>query len=427
MKKKALSIGLVGALILTSLPSLVQAKTFSDVPPNHWAYGVIDEISNVGLMQGIGQNKFSPNTQTTYAEFFTMLYNIAPAKYKRSYSDTWHYTQAQEGAWYAESLKWAYHYMLINNNIYMDPSKPISRGEMALAYDDFLETFYRQSLDRNVTSSYYEDIGGLDYVHRHAVEVLSYNGLIFGRQSGKFVPQAGMTRAESATMLSRVQKFTKEYQDAYSPQVPELPEFPQAPEIPDKPERPSTPEIPQIPEIPLWGTHDSLLDALEYDYRENYQTTYNRAQAEEVLYYVNEYRKMHGVEPVKLSPVLTTAALIRANETATIPGIYDTYDLYYVYIQGLKAQGKSAHTRPDGSRFSTVIQDIGLGDIRNYGLSENLWTPLERMTPKELVDGWYASEGHRRNMLNPRAKYMGFAENNDKSHNCYVNIQLFGR
>ena len=46
---------------------------FTDVPASHWAAGFIEYLASVGVVSGVGDNKFDPNGQVTSVQFAKML------------------------------------------------------------------------------------------------------------------------------------------------------------------------------------------------------------------------------------------------------------------------------------------------------------------------------------------------------------------
>ena len=50
--KKLASAMIILTLSATAVAFPAEAKTFSDVPQSHWAYSVIDEASDDGIMKG---------------------------------------------------------------------------------------------------------------------------------------------------------------------------------------------------------------------------------------------------------------------------------------------------------------------------------------------------------------------------------------
>ena len=100
----------------------------------------------------------------------------------------------------------------------------------------------------------------------------------------------------------------------------------------------------------------------------------------EVVDLVNEERAKEGIAPVELDLALCDAADIRAQE----------------------AKKSFSHSRPNGQRCFTVLSEAGI----TYRIAgENLGGHIK--TPKRAVSAWMHSEGHRKNIMNPRFTHIG--------------------
>lgn len=102
--------------------------------------------------------------------------------------------------------------------------------------------------------------------------------------------------------------------------------------------------------------------------------------ASEVLRLVNIERAKAGLSSYTTNQTITAAANKRANETSV----------------------SFSHTRPDGSGFSTVLQEFG---ISYRAAGENI--AYGQRTPQEVVTGWMNSPGHRANILNANFNKIG--------------------
>ena len=100
--------------------------------------------------------------------------------------------------------------------------------------------------------------------------------------------------------------------------------------------------------------------------------------AEEVLRLTNAERAKVGVQPLKFSTDLTASALIRAMELPQ----------------------KFSHTRPNGYNFDSAFV-TGKGHV----IGENL--AGGQTTPKQVVQAWMDSPGHRKNMLSKNYHEIG--------------------
>ncbi|MBR6383492.1 MAG: SH3 domain-containing protein [Lachnospiraceae bacterium] len=116
---------------------------------------------------------------------------------------------------------------------------------------------------------------------------------------------------------------------------------------------------------------------------ENQSEENNKEQTEstlasQIVAICNEYRVAEGLEPLTEDPELDALAQIRAEEIV-------------VYFE---------HERPDGSDCFTVMKDY-----KCTLCGENI--AAGQGNPKEVVDAWMDSEGHRANIMNKDFKRIG--------------------
>ena len=116
------------------------------------------------------------------------------------------------------------------------------------------------------------------------------------------------------------------------------------------------------------------------------------ANAQSVVNQVNRERAARGLSTLRIDPVLTAAAQIRAKEIVQ----------------------KFSHTRPDGTKWSTVSSAA-------YG--ENI--AKGQRTADKVMAAWMTSSGHRANIL--RASYGSIGVACLQSGGVYYWVQLFGR
>ena len=176
--------------------------------------------------------------------------------------------------------------------------------------------------------------------------------------------------------------------------------------------------------VPTIPTDNRDYDQLLKEDAANNTVENHAKEAQEVLDLVNAYRAQAGVQPLKLSPILSKAADIRAREDLT--DFHASTKKEYNDELWRRHDAGTAHTRPDGSKFSTVINDIGWNyDGYPRTLAENMVSTSTHYTSKKLVDGWYNSPRHRANMLLPKIEYMGYGLSTEKPFGYECAIQLF--
>ena len=116
------------------------------------------------------------------------------------------------------------------------------------------------------------------------------------------------------------------------------------------------------------------------------------ANAQSVVNQVNRERAARGLSALRVDPALTAAAQIRAREIVQ----------------------KFSHTRPDGTKWSTV-SSVAYGENIAKG----------QRTADKVMAAWMSSDGHRRNIL--RAGFGSIGVCFLKVGNVYHWVQLFGR
>ena len=122
-----------------------------------------------------------------------------------------------------------------------------------------------------------------------------------------------------------------------------------------------------------------------------------KAYAYKVYELVNREREKAGAEPLDYREDIAGAATLRAEEIV----------------------GNYTHTRPDGSKFSIVFDEL---DIAKRASGENIYT--SPITPEAAVNGWMASEGHRNNILKEKYTATGIGIYQDKAGGLHW-VQLF--
>lgn len=385
--KKLASAMIILTLSATAVAFPAEAKTFSDVPQSHWAYSVIDEASDDGIMNGKAAGVFAPNATLTRAEYATMLYNLAP---ESDVMKLVHGSTADNGlydvdgnAWYADTVSWAVaRGVFKNNGGSFSPNRTITREEMAVATYEFLHKYCdgKFVLD-SIYKGFTDDAAFSSSANRDKVYILVNNGIIAGKSDGSFDPQGSLTRAEAAAMAVRVADIVAS-------------------------------------EAPADTLEMSAEAALASD---SAQITSDEKNFIDLL---NNERASVGVHQLKVSPLLMEAAEIRAREVVEKCASI-TYDEFCSYDSSF------FHARLDGSCAYTVLDDVMdnsttlLSSRISYG--ENLarrWG-TKPFSPQEGFNCLMTSQAHVDNMLDSMYDYVGVAHYSDGQHAVWV--QVFAR
>lgn len=385
--KKLASAMIVLTLSATAVAFPAEAKTFSDVPQSHWAYSVIDEASDDGIMNGKAAGVFAPNATLTRAEYATMLYNLAP---ESDVMKLVHGSTADNGlydvdgnAWYADTVSWAVaRGMFKNNDGSFSPNRTITREEMAVATYEFLHKYCdgKFVLD-SIYKGFTDDAAFSSSANRDKVYILVNNGIIAGKSDGSFDPQGSLTRAEAAAMAVRVA-------DIVASEAP--------------------------------------ADTLEMSAEAALASGSAQITSDEKIFIdlLNNERASAGVHQLKVSPLLMEAAEIRAREVVEKCASIN-YDEFCSYDSSF------FHARLDGSRAYTVLDDVMdnsttlLSSRISYGENLARRRGTKPFSPQEGFNCLMTSQAHVDNMLDSMYDYVGVAHYSDGQHAVWV--QVFAR
>lgn len=202
--KKAISL-IVTLVLLVSMS--VTAAAFTDVPNTHWAAYDIMWANATGLMNGMGNDEFAPETEVNRAMLVTVLWRMekSPAPTQKS-----PFTDLMQD-WYKDPVAWAYENKIVNGM-----SATSFAPENTLTREQAATIFYNYSVYKGYNTSATTDLAtypdgaktspwaekGLSWANAAA--------LITGIQEAdllKLAPQGNATRAQLATILHRYNDF----------------------------------------------------------------------------------------------------------------------------------------------------------------------------------------------------------------------------
>ena len=196
MRKRRLAAGAVGiTLALTMVPASAFAAsvTFTDVPSDHWASSFISEMADKGVMSGVGNNKFSPSSTLTGAEFVTMIV-------RQFYEDK---IGASGDMWYSAFMDVAEKEGILSSTG-ITAEGTISRYDMAQLMYNVLKAQGITTSPLSDTSKV-ADWASVPSSYRDAVSVCYNMGMLSGIDSkGTFGGNGNMDRAQAAVVMSRL-------------------------------------------------------------------------------------------------------------------------------------------------------------------------------------------------------------------------------
>ena len=174
---------------------------FPDVTEGDWFYDAVRYAYENSLMDGVGDNLFAPNSETTRAQLVTILYRLEG---EPEVSGTSEFTDVEADTWYTDAVAWAAENGIVNgvSDTEFAPGDDITREQLAAI-------LYRYAAYQGYDVSQRADLSGFgdaESISGYAQEALSWahaQGLVLGFEDGSLRPQGTASRAQIAAVLMR--------------------------------------------------------------------------------------------------------------------------------------------------------------------------------------------------------------------------------
>lgn len=179
-----------------------EKETFKDVKKNDWYYEAVEYVANKGLMNGTGNDEFTPDANTTRGMIVTILYRLEGSP-EVSMST---FTDVANTEYYAKAVAWAKKNGIVNGygEGKFGPNDVITREQLAAImyrYSNYKKYDTSVGEDTNILS--YNDISELSEYAVSSMQWACGAGLVNGIGDGKLAPKGNATRAQLATILMR--------------------------------------------------------------------------------------------------------------------------------------------------------------------------------------------------------------------------------
>jgi len=210
MKTRLISI-LLAFLWLPLLFSGASAAVpaFSDVPPDAWYAEEANWCRENNIINGTGDNAFSPGVAMTRAMLAMILYRITenPQAASPTFTDV--------PDWCADAVGWAAEqgYMSGYGNGLFGAGDPVTR-------EQFAAILWRYAGRPAAEADAFADEGAISDYARPAVLWAKAENIVSGVGENRFDPQGPVTRAQAAVILYR-------YLNRESPEIPDPPITPE--------------------------------------------------------------------------------------------------------------------------------------------------------------------------------------------------------
>ena len=173
---------------------------FHDVTEGDWFYDAVRCAYENSLMDGVGDNLFAPNSQTTRAQLVTILHRLAG---QPAVSGDLIFTDVEAGTWYADAVAWAAENGIVNGttDTTFAPGEDITREQLVTVLYRYAES-KGYDVSASADLSGYPDAGQVQDYAQPAMAWAVAEGIVEG-VDGNLNPTGDATRAQIATILMR--------------------------------------------------------------------------------------------------------------------------------------------------------------------------------------------------------------------------------
>ncbi len=226
MKFKRYIAAALSAAVIAASAAAAAAADFTDIS-GHWAEAMITDLADRGIVNGVSETEFNPDGTVTRAEFLKMAMEatgIETVPYRDGEC-----LDAKKSDWYAQYLQSILDKGLVPENMVAGYNLEVKRGE-----DGTVKTHYSGAFNANLPITREEMAVIAQYTYQYtrnantmkdmkqgedlpftdadqisgwaheAVKLAYAQGFISGMETGAFEPKATLTRAEAATIISRM-------------------------------------------------------------------------------------------------------------------------------------------------------------------------------------------------------------------------------
>ena len=190
--KRILSLVLALSMLLAlNMTALAASNTgYTDVDDGAWYADAVRYAREHGLMNGTSATAFSPNEATNLAMVVTILHRDAGTPAASGSAP------AGASGWYAGAAAWASEQGLLADVNAAFEGSPITR-------EDMVTVLWRYIGSPAGTGADFADEGQISTYAAQAVDWTQANGIVNGKPGNLFDPKGSTTRAELAAILQR--------------------------------------------------------------------------------------------------------------------------------------------------------------------------------------------------------------------------------
>ncbi len=175
--------------------------SFSDMGSGHWAYKYINELSAKGILNGYNDGSFKPDNNVTREEFVKIVI-VATGLYDEE--TVCSFDDIDEADWFYQYVASAFDKGIIRgvDDALFGVGEAISRQDVAVIIARIISYLKDEALPQSEA-----EFADSELVSDYATESIGYLsgiGILNGYEDGSFRPQNALSRAEAATIISKL-------------------------------------------------------------------------------------------------------------------------------------------------------------------------------------------------------------------------------
>lgn len=186
---------------VTPTPTPTPELPFDDVKPGNWFYNDVVYVYEKGIMDGVDNRVFSPNTTLNRAMFVTMLYRVAG---EPAVSKTADFSDVPGDTWFSDAVAWASSQGIVDgyDDDLFGPYNSLTREQLATILYRYAKWSGRSTYAPTDALAGFADAADVSAYALDAMRWAVYTGLMQGSENG-LEPQSSASRAQVAAIIHR--------------------------------------------------------------------------------------------------------------------------------------------------------------------------------------------------------------------------------
>lgn len=186
---------------VTPTPTPTPELPFDDVKPGDWFYNDVVYVYEKGIMDGVDNRVFSPNTTLNRAMFVTMLYRVAG---EPAVSKTADFSDVPGDTWFSDAVAWASSQGIVDgyDDDLFGPYNSLTREQLATILYRYAKWSGRSTYAPTDALAGFADAAEVSAYALDAMRWAVYTGLMQGSENG-LEPQSSASRAQVAAIIHR--------------------------------------------------------------------------------------------------------------------------------------------------------------------------------------------------------------------------------